>query len=79
MEKEMKGMHMSGDKPEMKSKIASKLLEKLGAIDPSSIEAITVQLVLKDAKPKMKEENEMKSEEDKEGENEEGDEYEDEE
>jgi len=65
----------------MKQKMAAKMLEKLNALDPSAIEAVTISLVLKGApmgskmKPKMEEEDEeMESE----SEEDEDDEYEDE-
>lgn len=38
---------MKSDK--MKQQVASKLLSKLGSLDPSNIEAITLQLVMKGA------------------------------
>ena len=67
----------------MKQKMAAKMLEKLNALDPSAIEAVTISLVLKgaplkDKKPMMEkeEEEEEPSEEEDEDEMEEEDEEE---
>lgn len=56
---------MNGEK--MKQQVASKLLSKLGNLDPSNIEAITLQLVMKGAPMEMKEEKEPMGEEHSEG------------
>lgn len=47
------------EKSGMKSKLAQKLLEKLGGIDPSSIESITIQLMMKGQDGEMEEMQEL--------------------